>query len=52
MVQRNRRVSIVIPIYNARAFTERCIATVREHARGDWRLILVNDRSTDRAPRR
>jgi GT2 family glycosyltransferase/2-polyprenyl-3-methyl-5-hydroxy-6-metoxy-1,4-benzoquinol methylase/glycosyltransferase involved in cell wall biosynthesis len=41
-----RGVDIVIPIYNAREFTQRCIESVLAHATGDWRLILVNDAST------
>ena len=42
-----RPISIVIPIYNAREMTLRCIASVLEHARGEWRLILVDDCSSD-----
>lgn len=42
----DRGVDIVIPIYNARDFTVRCIESVLAHATGDWRLILVNDAST------
>jgi GT2 family glycosyltransferase/glycosyltransferase involved in cell wall biosynthesis len=40
-------VDIVVPIYNARALTEKCITSVREHATGDWRLVLIDDASTD-----
>ncbi len=40
-------VDIVIPIYNARELTRRCIESVLKHVTGDWRLILVDDASTD-----
>jgi len=40
-------VDIVVPIYNARADVEACVASVLRHAEGDWRLILVDDASTD-----
>ena len=40
-------VDIVVPVYNARALTEKCITSVREYATGDWRLVLIDDASTD-----
>lgn len=40
-------VDIVVPIYNARADVERCVESVLRHAEGDWRLVLVDDCSTD-----
>ncbi|MCA9255301.1 MAG: glycosyltransferase, partial [Phycisphaerales bacterium] len=40
-------VDIVVPIYNARHDVERCVESVLRHASGDWRLILVDDCSTD-----
>ena len=40
-------VDIVIPVYNAREFARRCVESVLKHATGDWRLILVNDASTE-----
>lgn len=42
-----RAVDVVIPIYNARELTRRCIESVRRHATGDWRLVLVDDASPD-----
>lgn len=42
-----RGIDIVIPIYNARVDVERCVESVLRHARGDWRMILVDDASTD-----
>ena len=40
-------VDIVIPIYGAREETCDCIESVLRHARGDWRLLLVDDASPD-----
>jgi len=40
-------VDIVIPIYNARELARRCIDSVLAHATGNWRMILVNDASTE-----
>lgn len=40
-------VDIVVPIYNARQDVERCVDSVLQHAAGDWRLLLVDDASTD-----
>jgi GT2 family glycosyltransferase len=42
-------VDIVVPIFNARQHVRRCLESVRRHATGDWRLILVDDASTDAA---
>lgn len=41
------RVSIVIPIYNAGDYLDRCIASVREQTYQDLEIILVNDGSAD-----
>ncbi|MFO0973105.1 MAG: glycosyltransferase [Phycisphaerae bacterium] len=44
-----RAVDIVVPIYNAAADVRRCIESVLRHAAGaDWRLVLIDDCSTDR----
>lgn len=40
-------VDIVVPIFNARELTRRCVESVLQHGTGDFRVILVNDRSTD-----
>jgi len=46
---RRRGVDVVIPIYNAGPDVRRCLESVLRHATGDWRLILVDDASTDEA---
>lgn len=42
-----RGVDVVVPVYNARELTLRCLASVLEHATGDYRLVVVDDKSTD-----
>lgn len=42
-------VDVVVPIYEAREDVQLCIESVLRHADGDWRLILVDDASTDEA---
>ena len=38
---------VVIPVYNAPDDLRRCVASVLASTRGDWRLVLIDDGSTD-----
>lgn len=40
-------ISIIIPIYNAEKYIERCIDCILAQSDTDWELILVDDGSTD-----
>ena len=42
-----RKISIIVPIYNAYEDTKNCIESVLEHSGKDFELILINDKSTD-----
>lgn len=42
-----RGIDVVVPIYDAREHVVACIESVLRHARGDWRLVLVDDASRD-----
>jgi GT2 family glycosyltransferase len=42
-----RGVDIVVPIHDAREHVIPCVESVLDHARGDWRLLLVDDASRD-----
>ena len=44
------RISIIIPIFNAELFLQRCIDSILLQTFPDFDLILVNDGSTDRSP--
>ncbi len=43
----SRAVDVVVPVFNAREYTRRCLESVVRHATGDWRLVVVNDASTE-----
>lgn len=40
-------ISIIIPIYNAGSFLEKCLASILLQDTTEWECILVNDGSTD-----
>ena len=40
-------ISIIVPIYNAEKFIERCIKSVLNQTEHSWELILINDGSID-----
>lgn len=41
------RVSVVLPVFNARATLPRAVASVRAQTFADWELVAVDDGSTD-----
>lgn len=40
-------VSVVIPLYNAEPYIERCIDSVINQSYKDWEIVIVDDASTD-----
>ena len=40
-------VNVIVPVYNAEKTLRRCVASVQRQKHADWRLILVDDGSTD-----
>ena len=40
-------ISIIVPIYNAEEYLERCIESIKKQTYQKWELILVDDGSTD-----
>lgn len=42
-----RGVDVVVPVHDAAEHVRRCVRSVLRHARGDWRLVLVDDASRD-----
>ncbi|GAB6392591.1 MAG: glycosyltransferase 2 family protein [Treponematales bacterium] len=41
------KVSVIVPVYNAAAFLERCLTTLVNQTLSDIQIIMVNDGSTD-----
>lgn len=44
------KVSIIVPVYNAERYLERCINSLRNQTIRDIEIILVDDSSTDSSP--
>jgi O-antigen biosynthesis protein len=42
-----RGIDVVVPVHDAREHVVPCVESVLRHARGDWRLVLVDDASRD-----
>lgn len=42
-------ISIIVPVFNAEFFIEKCVLSVQKQSIPDWELLLVNDGSTDRS---
>ena len=42
-----KKVSIIVPVYNAEKYIEETVASVRAQTFKDWELLLVDDSSTD-----
>ena len=44
------KIDIVIPLYNKASVVMRGVESVRRQTMEDWRLIVIDDGSTDRGP--
>jgi glycosyltransferase involved in cell wall biosynthesis len=43
------KISIIVPVYNAEKYIDRCIKSIIEQTYQNWELLLINDGSTDRS---
>ena len=41
------KISIIIPVYNAEKYLQKCLNSVLEQTLTDWEAICINDGSTD-----
>lgn len=46
----SHQLDIIIPVYNTEQYLDRCIQSVVNQTFTGWRLLLVDDGSTDRSP--
>ena len=42
-----RKVSVIIPVYNAERYLERCISSIANQTMKDIEILVINDGSTD-----
>ena len=45
----NKKVSIIVPVYNAQDFLERCVNSILQQEYTNFELLLLDDGSTDRS---
>ena len=45
----NQLISVIVPIYNAEKYIERCVRSLIEQTYQNIEIILVNDGSTDKS---
>lgn len=43
------KISIIVPVYNAEKYIDRCLQSIIHQSFTDWELIIVNDGSTDKS---
>ncbi len=46
-----KKVSVIIPVYNAEAYIEECLLSVQNQSMTDFEVLCVDDRSTDESLR-
>ena len=46
-MKNSKKVSIIVPVYNAEKFIDKCIQSLINQTYQNWELIIVNDASTD-----
>ena len=42
--------SVIVPVFNAEKYLQKCVSSVIDQRYKDWELILVDDGSRDRSP--
>lgn len=43
----NRKISVIVPVYNVETYLEECVSSIVKQTFGDFEIILVDDGSTD-----
>lgn len=47
-MKKNKKISIIIPIYNGEKFLNRCLESIINQTYNNFEIIIINDGSTDR----
>ena len=51
MRKKNKKISIIIPVYNLESYIRECLESILKQSYINWQVILVNDKSTDHTKR-
>lgn len=49
MVDKNKKVSIIVPVYNVEKYLQRCIESILTQTETDFELLLIDDGSKDKS---
>ncbi len=47
--EKNKKLSVIVPVYNSEKYLKKCIESILSQSYDDFELILVNDGSTDKS---
>ena len=45
------RISVIVPVYKAERYLERCVASILAQTYSDFELLLIDDGSQDNSPK-
>ena len=45
----DKKISIIIPVYNAEKYLDKCLESVWKQTYDNWQAVIVNDGSTDKS---
>ena len=45
----NEKICVIIPVYNSERYLSRCLGSLQAQTCGDFRILIVNDGSTDKS---
>ena len=50
MIEKEKKVTVIVPVYNTEKQLERCVASIRKQTYTNLEILLVDDGSTDHSP--
>ena len=45
----NEKISVIVPVYNAEAYLDKCIESLIRQSYDNLEIILIDDKSTDKS---